>query len=72
MSEPVMARKITVIHTAGFYKLVIDGQDFPWHISEDGVATQIDRTGIPSITITIPADEVFTHHSLSAEGSPIG
>jgi hypothetical protein len=71
VSETVMAHKIVAVKTAGYYSLKIDGQDFPWHISEDGVETQVTRTGIPSITITIPADEVMIHHSLSAEGSPI-
>lgn len=43
--------------------VVIDGQDFPWPITEDGVAVKVRYDHCPSITITIPANRVTVDHS---------
>lgn len=44
--------------------LLVDGKEFPWHITENGVETQVTRDGPPSITLTLLADEVLVEDRL--------
>jgi hypothetical protein len=44
-------------------KLLIDGEEFPWAITEDGVSTSVGR-GIPTVTITLIADRVTIDHTM--------
>jgi hypothetical protein len=48
------------------YAFEIDGVEFPWYISEDGVRPEpAQRHGVPGVTITILADRVEFVHALS-------
>lgn len=50
-------------------KILIDGQEFPWYISSDGVTIpNVSRDGIPSIVIEILADCVDVINDLTGDG----
>lgn len=46
------------------FTLTIDGEEFPWHITEQGVSVEVNNTDIPAITITIPAENVTLEHRI--------
>jgi hypothetical protein len=47
--------------------LQIDGKDFPFYLTEEGVQPRPARRGeLPGVTITIPADRVEFVHDLAA------
>lgn len=51
------------------FRLTIDGEQFPWHITEDGVQIEVTDQGLPAITITIPAERVTVDHSIQGENA---
>lgn len=44
------------------WSLRIDGQEFPWFISSDGVQTIVGSDNCPSVTVTIFANRVSVEH----------
>lgn len=54
---PEFAEHIRVVRHGNKFSMKINGQDFQWHITDDGVSTVI-RNGIPYITVTIPAAHI--------------
>ncbi len=63
---PELAKHIEVVAETGKRStLVIDGEEFPWYIAADGVATCVSKDGPPAITITILADRVSTRQSMA-------
>lgn len=46
------------------FVLLVDGKEFPWHITDGGVKTQVAREGLPSVTLTLLADEVVVEDRL--------
>lgn len=36
----------------------IDGEEFPWFISESGISTTVSANDVPGITFTLMAEEV--------------
>lgn len=55
---------VEVWRTPGAVSLRIDGQEFPWPVSIEGISTQVRRDEVPSITLTILADRVEVHDSM--------
>lgn len=55
---PKLAGKVTI--DLQHKRLFIDGDEFPWHISEDGVDAQElgSRNTLPSIVIRVPAETI--------------
>ncbi len=45
-------------------RLLIDGEEFPWHISDDGISTTLRKGEPPTITITLIAETVLIEDSL--------
>ena len=56
-SKPRIAKRIDVSKRPGECKLLIDGEEFPYHTTE-GIRTDVRRGSFPSITITLLADEI--------------
>ncbi|UAJ78328.1 hypothetical protein IT072_13780 [Leifsonia sp. ZF2019] len=52
--------------TVPAFAITIDGEDFPWHITEEGVRIEVTDQGVPAITITIPAERVTVDHSFNS------
>ncbi|UAJ79959.1 hypothetical protein IT072_02455 [Leifsonia sp. ZF2019] len=48
------------------FALTIDGEEFPWHVTEDGVRIEVTDRGVPAITITIPDERVTVDHSINS------
>lgn len=46
--------------------IVIDGEPFPFMLSEDGVDTQVRHGEMPSVTVTILAEEVRVLNSVAS------
>lgn len=46
------------------YALTIDGEEFPWWIDAEGISTRVTGDRMPSITITIPAENVHIAHQM--------
>lgn len=44
--------------------LIIDGEEFPWHISTDGITTTVRDDEPPSVTITIPTEHLSINNTL--------
>ena len=61
---PEFAKSIEVTRDKGGCTILIDGKELPWHISEDGISTRVARDGIPSVTVTILAEDVQVSHKL--------
>lgn len=58
---PRLAGEIVVrrhLGRPGKFSFTIDGREFPWYISEDGISTVVRNSDVPSITVTIVADRV--------------
>jgi hypothetical protein len=58
---PKFAEHIEVVtNQNGGVALFVDGEKFPWHCTEDGVATTTPRpgTGLPTATVTLLAERV--------------
>lgn len=55
---PALPKKITVDMASG--KLLVEGVEFPWYISADGVTANDlgDPDSIPSVTFTVLAGAV--------------
>lgn len=55
------------------FSLKINGVEFPWHIAEDSLRVQLGgRSDLPSVTLTILADEVRVLDSVKQLGPPVG
>ena len=48
----------------GKFSLVIDGTEFPWHITTDGVSTSVTTDGVPTVTMTLIAERVSVEHAM--------
>lgn len=58
-----MADHIEVVCKNGNeWSLRIDGQEFPWYISEAGVQTTVGADDCPNATITVLANRVSIEH----------
>lgn len=67
---PRLAKKVEVIlrKEDPKYSIVIEGEEFPYYISEEGVRVAgLTRTEFPNITITIPVEEVIVHDNRFVE-----
>jgi hypothetical protein len=49
------------------FSLTVDGEEFPWHIAEDGVTTTVTDDGVPTVTITLLAERVTVDHRIEDE-----
>lgn len=56
MSVPSDPRSIHAYRIGKTFRMVIDGQEFPWDITS--LSTDISPDGWPAVTITIPARAV--------------
>lgn len=61
-----LAAAIVARRTGNSWSFTIDGEPFPWHITADGVSVSVDPHGMPSVTLTIPADRVEVLDTLAA------
>jgi hypothetical protein len=58
------AKQITIKQNGSKnFALTIDGEQFPFYIAEGGV--QVDIGVPPTVTLMIPADEVYVENRLS-------
>lgn len=61
-----LAKHITVKQVGADYSLQIDGEEFPWFITVDGVRTTVSREEMPAVTLTIVAERVEVEHAVKA------
>lgn len=61
-----MPKSIKVVSRGSHPTLVIDGREFPWMITDEGVRVNVTRDRIPCVTISIPAESVETIHEFNA------
>lgn len=65
MSE--LAKLIELIRNESGFTLTVNGEEFPWFITEDGVNVKVDaRSGIPQVTLTILAGRVTVDDRISS------
>lgn len=55
---PELAKLIEVERRHGSVNLKIDGEEFPWFVSLDGVSANVRKDECPAVTVTILADQV--------------
>jgi hypothetical protein len=60
-TKPKLAKEIRVERGR---RLVVDGEEFPWFLTEDGVSTEVKQGKPPTVTITLLAETVFIEDSL--------
>lgn len=54
-----LAKLIRVEKKDGVYTVEINGQNFPWYLTEDGVTAHGgNRTELTTVTLTIPCERV--------------
>jgi hypothetical protein len=46
------------------FHLTIDGEEFPWYITTEGVSTTVTDDRGPAVTLTIMCDRVTTTHDI--------
>ncbi|MGS2809375.1 hypothetical protein [Nocardia sp. MW-W600-9] len=57
MAEQTLPDLVVIDHDAR--TMHVDGEEFPWHITESGPTVEIDQaSGIALITVTFMADSV--------------
>lgn len=54
---PSLAKKVEIVRNGNEVHIEVDGEEFPWYTSK-GVATVVEKSDAPSITLTIPAESV--------------
>jgi len=57
---PTLAKLIKINYEKyeGLYSFTIDGQEFPWYVSEAGFTIQSSNGNPPQVTLTIPAEKL--------------
>ena len=65
VTTPDLAGHIHVSAIGDKFSLTIDGQEFPWYITSDGVQINVTDDASPAVTITIMAKKVTAEHDLS-------
>lgn len=66
---PDLATAIEVVRDGQNFSLRIDGAEFPWHITADGVRIEVGRDRVPTVSVTIPAESVQVDDSLTSPRS---
>lgn len=64
-ATPRMAETIRLSKTPDGWSLQVDGEEFPWHITDLQVV-EVTPHGAPSVQVTIIAETVDVHHSLGS------
>lgn len=59
-----LAKSIRVEREGNHERLLINGEEFPWFIGTH-ISTEVDKGDLPSVTITIVADEVSILDSIT-------
>jgi hypothetical protein len=47
--------------------LEIDGEAFPWYLTEAGATTKVSRASLPFVTVEIAAERVEVAHDLTTK-----
>jgi hypothetical protein len=61
--EAHLAKRIEVLQGSEGFSLTIDGLEFPWFITEQGVTTESTIDGMPVVTVSILAETIRTVQS---------
>lgn len=62
---PRLAKEIRVTqHGTGNTSITVDGAEFPWYFSVDGISTTVSKGDMPLVTISIVAERVLVDHGL--------
>lgn len=63
--KPKLAKEIRVTqHGTGNTSITVDGDEFPWYLSVDGIRTTVTKGDLPTVTLSIVAERVLVDHGL--------
>lgn len=51
-------------------KIILDGQEFPWYVTTDGITLHLDSDDWPKITLTLPVNRIVT--DVAGPGHAVG
>lgn len=65
--KPKLAKEIRVTQRGTRnMSITVDGAEFPWYFSVDGIHTTVSKGDLPAVTITIVAERLLVDHGLDA------
>ncbi|MDQ3730297.1 MAG: hypothetical protein M3355_12000 [Actinomycetota bacterium] len=56
--------QIKVVRHGGAVYVEVDGRAFPYPIAEEPISTEVSKSGLPTITLTLAARSVQVHDSV--------
>lgn len=67
---PEMAKLIRLERRGVGGRVLIDGQEFPWHIAADGVGYTFDPESVPVVQLTLLAERIEVDDDFSPAQGP--